>query len=275
MRTAWLLVLVVACGKHEEAPRGTPGSPADPAPPIDAKEVRVDAAPVPDAAIAPIDAAVAVAPAVTTKIVVVGFEGIVPEKLLPMARAWIAWVEQHFSKCESDEKVEAVTTTATVTFKGDDITFDLPKVPAQLAACIEKNIRTRYLGYEPTPPRSLGKTTLKVKLKIGEAGAPPPPATGAVTYLASKVTGTRKKQELTAWLDANVAQQLKPCIDDTPIVQDLWKIGFEVDAGGKLGKVTSPGDAQVATCVQKVVLGLQAAKASGPNTVELVYVVKR
>ena len=268
MRAWWIWVGLVACGKQQEAPGTGSGSAAvpaaaDAAAPADA--AMVDTAPA-------IDAAAAGAPTTKTGIEIVSFEGLNLDKLLPLARGWIAWIEQHFTKCETDAKVEPVTTTVTITFKeGADVKFDLPKVPEPLAECIKKNITTPYLGYEPMPPKSLGKTTLKINLKIGEKAPPPPPDTSPVKYVASKIKGAHDKKEIDKWLEANVARKLKPCIEATAVVQDLWKIGFEVDAKGKMTKATAAGDPNVATCAQKALDALTAPKASGSTTVELVF----
>ncbi|HEU0035601.1 MAG TPA: hypothetical protein VFQ53_33550 [Kofleriaceae bacterium] len=263
MRAWWMVLLVVACSKKQEPAVGSASGSA------------VVVAVASDAAIADAAPAIDASAAVKTGIEVLGFEGLDVDKLMPMQQAWIGWIESHFTKCESDEKVEGVTTTATLTWKADELSFDLPKVPDKLAACIKHNVTTPYLGYDPVPPRSFprvfAKIEFKVKLKIGPKAPPLPPDTSPVKYVASKIKGARDKKELGTWLDDHVARQLKPCIEDTPIVQDLWKIELEIDAAGQITKVTAPGDANVAACVRKVIADQTAPKASGTSTVELVY----
>jgi len=285
-----LVALVMACGKSKETQRsepagsGTGGSGAggpSTAPAIDAVAVAaapIDA-PIADAAVAVIDAAVPEpvpqVPAGTTTVEIVAFEGIKLDKLPTLARGWMGWIEQHFTKCEMEGTTEVVTTTVTVAFEGEEIVFKLPKVPAPLAECIEKRIRTPYLGYDPTPPNSLGTKTLRVKLKIGPKAVPPPPDNSPVKHFASKVKGARDKKELNGWLDANVVRKLKPCIESSSQVVDLWKIGFEIGANGSMSNVTAPSDPDVATCVTKVLGGMKAPKASGSNTVELVFAISK
>src|SRR5688572_32512592 len=100
----WLiLVSLFACGKSE--PTSDPGSGSAPAKAADAA-VAVDAPVAVDAAVA-IDAAAAVveppAPAVTTGIEFVAFEGFKEEKLGNIEKIWTGWIKDHFEKCESDE----------------------------------------------------------------------------------------------------------------------------------------------------------------------------
>ena len=162
------MVAVAACGsKKEPTPQG--GSAAG-----SGSATAVVVAPAPDAAsadaaVVAVDAAeAAAAPSGKTGIEVVEIEGFKKrDDLGEKAHMWLEWIETHFEECTIDEKVEPVTTTVTITFKKDGgITFDMPKVPDALAACVKKKIETPYLGYEPTPPPSLGKTTLRVKIKL-------------------------------------------------------------------------------------------------------------
>lgn len=273
MRLLPLLLLVLACGKSGDKPAADPGSGSQASKPADA----TTAAATPDAQAA-IDAAVAAPepppPPVKTGIELVAFKSFNEAKLGNIEKIWVAWIRGHFEDCESDEPVEATTTTAKITFAGDDIKFELPKLPPKLAACVKQKIRTPYYGYRPTPPAGVPKQ-LVVEIKVAAKGPPEPPDTSPVKYVASKVKGARARDAVTKWLDANVARKLKPCLEDTPIVQDLWKISFEIDAAGKLTKAAAPGDANVATCVQKILDGLTAPKGPGTNTVELVYAVTR
>lgn len=269
MRTAWLVVAVFACGKKQEQPAPPTGSgsaavvsidAAAEAPPIDAAA----------AAVVPVDAAAPAAPTTTTGVEIVSFDGFKVDKLPNIEKLWISWIESHFTKCETTEKVEPATTKVTINFKSDGITFDMPKVPDPIAACIKKNIETPYLGYKPEPPAGLGKT-LKVNIKIAEKGPPPAPDTSPVKHVGSKITGARDKREVDKWVDADVARKIKPCIEDSPLVVDLWKVGFEIDASGAIGKVTAPADANVAACAQKALAGITAPKAKGTNAVELTF----
>lgn len=282
------IALAMACGKSAETQRsepagsGTGGSGAggpSTAPAIDAAAAAPIDAPSADAAVAAIDPAVPEpvpqVPAGTTTVEIVAFEGIKLDKLPTLARGWMGWIDQHFTKCEMEGTTEVVTTTVTVAFEGEEIVFKLPKVPAPLAECIEKNIRTPYLGYDPMPPNSVGTKTLRVKLKIGPKAVPPPPDNSPVKHFGSKVKGARDKKQLNTWLDANVVRKLKPCIESSSQVVDLWKIGFEILADGSMGNVTAPSDPNVATCVTKVLDGTKAPKASGSSTVELVFAISK